>query len=120
MVSPSAPIKDSRPASVRPDLDALLLRAVLALSLVYYAWLVLDLALHPFGLNLDVDGTGAGRFLWALTGTVLIAVGAFIVRRVPGNSIGPLMITLGSGYGLVGHASGPGLTYPDLARPSPL
>jgi hypothetical protein len=85
------------PASVsaRPAIGRLFLRALLVLSLVYYAVLMLDLVLHP--LVPDLDGTVADRFLEALTGTGVIVIGVFIMRRVPGNRIGPLLILYGVG-----------------------
>jgi hypothetical protein len=78
------------------------LRALLALSLVYYAALMLDLLLHPLAPGVgvsafSVDEAAADRILEALIGTGVIVVGAFIIRRVPGNRVGPLLILYGVG-----------------------
>jgi hypothetical protein len=80
-----------------------LLRALLALSLVYFVALLLDLVLHPLGPGIGVSGFGVGeataeRYIAVLIGAGTIVVGAFIMRRVPGNWIGPLMIVWGAGY----------------------
>ena len=89
--------------SIRPTLGRYFLRALLILGLVYYAALVLDLALHPLGPGIGVSGFSVGeataeRYIAVLIGTGTIVVGAFIMRRVPGNLIGPLMIVWGAGY----------------------
>jgi hypothetical protein len=97
--------------SARPTIGWLFLRALLVLSLVYYAVLVADLLLHPVAPN--IDGTITDRYLEALTGTGVILVGVFIMRKVPGNRIGPLLILYG--VGVAGYATrldlgSPGLT----------
>jgi hypothetical protein len=79
-----------------------LLRAVLALNLIYYAGLMLDLALHPWATsvgdwNMSHDVSAANRISLALTGTGIILLGVFVSRRVPGNPIGLLLICYGVG-----------------------
>ena len=91
-VSPKGPLS----GSMRPTPGRDFLRALLALSLVYYTALVVDLALHPLAAA-DISGTIADRFLEALTGTGVLVVGAFIMRRVPGNRVGPLLMLYGVG-----------------------
>jgi hypothetical protein len=94
MISQPSPITDPPSAPVHPTLGRYFLRALLVLSLIYYFVLILDLLLHPLappiGSGLIVD-----RFLEALTGTGVIVVGVFIMRRVPGNRVGPLLPTPG-------------------------
>ncbi|HEY6408672.1 MAG TPA: hypothetical protein VIY29_14495 [Ktedonobacteraceae bacterium] len=107
IVQPSAKTEPSS-GSMRSTLGRWFLRVLLALSLVYYAVLVLDLVLHPFETN--ISGTLADRFVEALTGTGVIVVGAFIMRRVPGNRVGPLLILYG--VGVAGYA-----TRADLGSP---
>src|SRR5262249_48000027 len=95
MISRSSSRTDPEAGSARPTIGRFFLSALLVLSLIYYAVLMLDLMLHP--LVPDLDGTIADRFLEALTGTGVIVIGAFIMRRVPGNRIGPLLILYGVG-----------------------
>ena len=101
MIAQPSPKAEPEGDTVRPALGTYLLRALLVLSLLYYAVLMLDLVLHPLAPN--IDETLADRFLEAITGTGVIIVGAFIMRRVPGNRIGPLLILYG--VGVAGYAT---------------
>ena len=96
MISQPPTVTEPPSVSVRPTLGSYLLRALLALSLIYYAALVLDLVLHPLAQGISEDGPFE-RILEVLTGTGVIVIGAFIMRRVPGNRIGPLLLLYGVG-----------------------
>ena len=89
--------------SVRPTLGTHFLRGLLGLSLILYAFFMVDLVLHPLGAGIGVSGFSldaatAERYIAAFIGTGTIALGIFIMRRVHGNSIGPLLIIWGAGY----------------------
>jgi hypothetical protein len=103
MISQPSPTTEPPSGSMRPSLGRYFLRVLLALSLVYYAALVLDLVLHPLGPGVGENAFSLGvataeRYISALIGTGTIVVGAFIMRRVSGNRIGPLLIIWGAGY----------------------
>jgi hypothetical protein len=72
------------------------LNILLMLALIIWAWLIVDLVLHPFA-----PGSNAGwpifRWLSGLTGTLTVFVALFIMRRVPGNIVGPLLLLYGVG-----------------------
>ena len=91
---PSSEVKPERD-SVGTVLGTYLLRVLLVLSLIYYVAMVLDLVFHPLAQGVGYDAFFEERFLSVLTGTGVIVVGAFIMRRVPGNRIGPLLIIYG-------------------------
>jgi hypothetical protein len=64
---------------------------------------MVDLVLHPLDPGIGVNGFSldaeiAERYFAALIGTITIVLGIFIIRRVPGNLIGPLLIVWGAGY----------------------
>jgi len=87
-----------KPTERVPQVVRLLLRAVAGLSLIYYAWMMLDLVIHPFS-----PGSNAGsipylfRWLSAACGTYTVVVAVFILRRVPGNTMGFLLLLFGVG-----------------------
>ncbi|HXZ06090.1 MAG TPA: hypothetical protein VEH81_14750 [Ktedonobacteraceae bacterium] len=110
MSSQSSPPAELESGSSHTTIGRLFQLALVALSLVYYAALMLDLVLHPLAIN--IDETIADRYLEALTGTGVIVVGAFIWRRVPGNRIGPLLILYG--VGVAGYATRADLGSPQL------
>ncbi|HYX49677.1 MAG TPA: hypothetical protein VE843_08035, partial [Ktedonobacteraceae bacterium] len=91
---PSSEVEPERD-SVGTVLGTYLLRVLLVLSLIYYVAMVLDLVFHPLAQGVGYDAFFEERFLSVLTGTGVIVVGAFIMRRVPGNRIGPLLIIYG-------------------------
>lgn len=112
MLAQPSPTTEPTGGSVRPALGRYVLRALLVLSLVYFAALALDLVLHPLATS-AVAGTIADRFVEALTGTGVIVVGAFILRRVPGNRVGPLLLLYGvgvAGWSTRADLGSPGLT----------
>src|SRR5438105_14193277 len=96
MSSQPSPITEPPSGSVRPHIGRYFLRALLALSLIYYAALVFNLVLHPLAPNVGSELI-VDRFLEALTGTGVIVVGAFIMARVPGHRVGPLLLRYGVG-----------------------
>jgi hypothetical protein len=103
MISQPSQITGPRSGSMRPTFGNYFLRALVALGLVYYVALVVDLVLHPVGPGVALNGFSLGeataeRYIAVLIATGTIVVGAFIMRRVPGNPIGPLMIVWGAGY----------------------
>jgi hypothetical protein len=110
MSSESSTTTVSEADSARITIGRIFLYALVVLSLIYYAVLMLDLVLHPLAIN--IDETIADRYLEALTGTGIIIVGAFIWRRVPGNRIGPLLILYG--VGVAGYATRADLGSPQL------
>lgn len=57
--------------------------------------MVLDLVFHPLAQGVGYDAFFEERFLSVLSGTAVIVVGVFIMRRVPGNRVGPLLIIYG-------------------------
>ena len=75
-----------------------LLGAVTLLSLAYYAWMMLDLIIHPFS-----PGNNPGnvpflfRWLSGITGTFTVAVATIIILRRRSNLIGPLLLMFGVG-----------------------
>ena len=75
-----------------------ILRVSAGLSLIYYAWMMLDLVTHPFS-----PGSNAGsipflfRWLSAITGTFTVVIAVFIIRRVPANINGLLLLFFGVG-----------------------
>jgi hypothetical protein len=80
------------PRIVRP-----LLRVAAALALVYYAWMIFDLVTHPFSLGNSPGMPYLFRWLTAMTGTLTVSVAVFIMRRVPRNIIGLLLLLWGVG-----------------------
>jgi hypothetical protein len=95
----SQPSSHTEPPVVsdRSTLGRYFLRVLLALSLIYYAALVLDVVLHPLAPDSGYAPSAAVRLLITLAGTGVIVVGAFIMRRVPGNLVGPLLMVYGVG-----------------------
>jgi hypothetical protein len=110
MSSQPSSLAEPEKGSARPTIGRLFLYALLVISMIYYAVLILDLLLHPLAIN--IDETIADRYLEALTGTGIIVVGAFIWRRVPGNRIGPLLILYG--VGVAGYSTRADLGSPQL------
>ncbi len=81
----------------RPAYGSYLLQGFLVFSLIYYAAIMVDLAIYPMVPGLDFDGSVAilDRFIEAFLGTLVLVIGIFIMRRVPTNRIGPLLIIYG-------------------------
>jgi hypothetical protein len=102
VISQPLPTLHDPSVSVRGRPGSYLLRAVLLLSLIYYAGVMLDLVVHPWAISvggriLSHDESAANRITMALTGTGIILLGVFVSRRVPGNPIGPLLMCYGVG-----------------------
>ena len=67
-------------------------------ALVYAAVMLLGLLLWPTAPGVFASGTTlAGRWLSALNGLFTIGVALFIMRRVPDNACGPLLLLWGLG-----------------------
>ena len=83
MESRPAPIAET-PVVVNRRTGLVFLGALVAASLVYYAALMIHLVLHPLAPGISFDGFVAivARYYFALIGTGVIVVGAFIARRV--------------------------------------
>lgn len=102
VVDQTSPTLHHQSVPVRARPGSTLLRAVLVLSLTYYAGLMLDLVLHPWDTSvgdwtMGHDQSAANRIGLALAGTGIIALAVFVSRRVPGNPIGHLLMIYGVG-----------------------
>ena len=95
MIAKRSPEVEPERDSVDSVLGSYLLRALLVLSLIYYVAMVLDLVLHPLAQGVGYDAFFVERFLSVFSGTGVVVVGVFIMRRVPGNRVGPLLIIYG-------------------------
>jgi hypothetical protein len=95
MIARRSPEAEPARKSVGSVLGTYLLPALLFLSLLYYVAMVLDLIFHPLAQGVGYDAFFEERFLSVFSGTGVIVVGLFIMRRVPGNRIGPLLIIYG-------------------------
>jgi hypothetical protein len=79
------------------DLNRLLRWAAIP-ALLYAAVILAGLLLHPSAPGIFVSGASlAGRWLSALNGIFTIGVALFVMRRVPGNACGPLLLLWGVG-----------------------
>ncbi len=80
----------------RRDTRRNLAHLVLGLVLAYWLWILFDLASHPV-----IAGPNAGgpvfRWLSALAGIITVLTALFVMRRVPGNMVGPLLLLWGVG-----------------------
>jgi hypothetical protein len=80
----------------RRDTKRNLVHLVLGLVLAYWLWMLFDLATHP-----AIAGPNAGgpvfRWLSALAGIITVLTALFVMRRVPGNLVGPLLLLWGVG-----------------------
>src|SRR5690349_9906375 len=97
MLAQPTPNTENPGVPMRSTLGSFLLRALLALSLLYYAAMVLDLVLHPLAMGVGYDAFFVERLLSVLSGTGVIVIGMFIMRRVPGNRVGALLVIYGVG-----------------------
>ena len=97
MIFQRSPRSETSSDSIHSRLGEYLLYALLALSLIYYVAMVLDLILHPLALGVGYDAYFEERFLTVAAGTGVMVVGTFIMRRVPGNGVGPLLVIYGVG-----------------------
>lgn len=74
------------------------LRILAVLALIYYAWMMFDLITHPFspGSN-PVLKPYLFKWLSGINGTFTIVTALFILRRLPGNTIGFILLIFGVG-----------------------
>ena len=80
----------------RRDTDRILGKLVLGLMLAYWLWMLFDLVTHPVTAGPNAGGPGF-RWLSALTGITTVLTALFVMRRVPGNLVGPLLLLWGVG-----------------------
>jgi hypothetical protein len=83
----------------RPSIGRILLWILVAVSLGCYLYLVIDFVTHPFapGAQSALGIPYLFRWLSMLAGTCTIVVALFIMRRVRGNIVGPLLLIYGVG-----------------------
>lgn len=75
-----------------------LLRWATIPALIYAAIILAGLLLHPSAAGIFASGASlAGRWLSALNGVFTISVALFVMRRVPDNACGPLLLLWGVG-----------------------
>jgi hypothetical protein len=71
---------------------------IAALALVFYAWMMFDLVAHPLDAGANpILLPFLFRWLSGFCGTVTVVVALFILRRMPGNFIGLLLLLFGVG-----------------------
>jgi hypothetical protein len=80
----------------RRDTHRILASLVLGLFLAYWLWMLFDLVTHPVTAGPNAGGPGF-RWLSALTGITTVLTALFVMRRVPGNLVGPLLLLWGVG-----------------------
>lgn len=81
------------PGTLKP-----VLQIVSVIALIYYLWILFDLVTHPFSQgNNPILLPYLFRWLSAMTGTFTVVVALFIIRRVPVNINGQLLLLLGVG-----------------------
>ena len=75
-----------------------ILRIIAVLALTYFAWILFDLFTHPFspGSN-PVLNPYMFKWLSGINGTFTIVTALFILRRLPGNTIGYILLIFGVG-----------------------
>ena len=66
------------------------------LSLAFWAWILLDLFTHPVAAGPN-EGGNPFRWMSALAGSATVVTALFIMRRVSGNPVGPLLLAWGVG-----------------------
>jgi len=80
----------------RRDTTRILANLVLGLFLAYWVWMLADLVTHPMTAGPNAGGPGF-RWLSALTGITTVLTALFVMRRAPGNLVGPLLLLWGIG-----------------------
>ncbi len=80
----------------RRDANRILGNLVLGLLLVFWLWMLFDLIAHPVSAGPNAGGP-VFRWLSALTGISTILTALFVMRRVPGNPVGLLLLLWGIG-----------------------
>jgi len=75
-----------------------ILRILAVLALIYYAWMMFDLVTHPLspGSNPAINPY-LFKWLSGVNGTFTIVTALFILRRLPGNTIGFILLIFGIG-----------------------
>ncbi len=87
------------------------------LSLAFYAWILFDLFTHPVAVGPNAGGN-LFRWLSALAGMITVVTALFIMRRVQGNPVGPLLLAWG--VGAAGWSIRREWTDPELGPGSPV
>jgi hypothetical protein len=86
------------PTGKTPQVVRQVLWVVASLSLLYFAWMMLDLVTHPFSPGNNLPSIPyLFRWLSAASGTFTVVAAVFIMRRVPGNINGLLLLIWGVG-----------------------
>ncbi len=77
----------------------MLLWMLVAFVLAYYAFIAFDFFTHPFaaGTNATVGAPYLFRWMSFVAGTFTVLVALFIISRVRGNIVGPLLLIYGVG-----------------------
>ena len=89
----------------RPGIRSVLPRILIAFAVAYYALVAFDFLTHPFaaGANSTVGAPYLFRWLSFAAGTFTVVTALFVMARVPGDVIVPLLLIYGLGaVGLVG------------------
>ncbi|MGZ6281475.1 MAG: hypothetical protein ACXWPP_22835, partial [Ktedonobacteraceae bacterium] len=118
MSSQSSPSIEPEADSAHTTIGSLFLRVLVAISLIYYAALMIDLVLHPLALN--IDETIADRYLEALTGNGVIIVWGIYMATGTWQSHRSSLDSLWCGSCRLFDTSGLWLTPTHLHRASPL
>ncbi len=80
----------------RRDANRILGNLVLGLLLVFWLWMLFDLIAHPVSAGPNAGGP-VFRWLSALAGIITVLTALFVMRRVPDNLVGPLLLLWGVG-----------------------
>jgi len=83
----------------RLSLSRVLLWFLVAFALAFYTFIAFDFLVHPFaaGANATVGAPYLFRWLSFVTGTFTVVIALFIMVRVRGNIVGPLLLIYGVG-----------------------
>jgi hypothetical protein len=83
----------------RLSLSRVLLWFLVTVALAFYAFMVFDFLAHPFaaGSNATLGTPYLFRWLSFVTGTFTVIIALFIMLRVRGNIVGPLLLIFGVG-----------------------
>ena len=83
----------------RPGIGSILPRILIAFAVAYYALVAFDFLTHPFatGANSTVGAPYLFRWLSFAAGTFTVVIALFVMARVPGNIVGPLLLIYGLG-----------------------
>jgi hypothetical protein len=66
-------------------------RFLIWIALAFWAWMLVDLITHPFSAGPN-EGGSIFRWLSGLTGLATVLTALFIMRRVPANPAGILLL----------------------------